>query len=1143
MNKLLRKYGNPPLFYQFLRKMKLTILIVTVSILSCLSAETYSQTTKLTITENNSTLLNVLRAIEGQSEFKFFYNEKVDVNRSVSVEATQKSVTDILDKVLLGTSVRYKVLGRQIALYDNNEMEPFMSEQQGKKVTGKVTDQSGASLPGVTILVKGTTTGTITDNNGQFRLTVLPDAKTLVFSFVGMKSQEIQIEGKTTFSVVLTEVTEAMEEVVVVGYGIQKKVTLTGAVSAIKNEDIVTVKNENIQNMLTGKIAGVRVVQNTSEPGSFSNQFDIRGLGSPLVIIDGIPRDNMTRLDPNDIESISILKDASAAIYGVRAANGVVLISTKKGADKTLELSYSGNMGWQITSGLPKSTGPIDWMTLANEAKMHNANGYQIRFTEADFAPYRDGTKQGTDWYSECIKEMAPETQHTLSATGGNETTHYYMSLGYMFQESFLRSNDFNYEKYNIRSNISSKLTNRLTLDLNIVGIMDETQKSTQDTYWIIESFWRSNPLHPVYANNTPPYLQQGLVDGTNPVSMMEKDVEGYRLWNKKWFQSSASLNYEVPYIKGLRAKTIFSFDYNIADNKMYKRGYYQYDYDAAAKKYIPMVRNFPSTLQRQHYTNQSILYQVSLNYDRIFAASHNVNGLLLFEGSQRNGDNFYASRELSIPIDQLLAGNSSLQQGYMDVGNLYKDANLGLVGKFGYNYKSKSLGEFNFRYDGSSKFGSGQQWGFFPVGSIGWRLSEESFWKDSKLSFINNFKARASYGKMGDDNASSYQFVAGYVYPAAGNGYALPGGNIFDDVFVNSSVNKGIINPYITWYEAKTFDLGLDMEAWSGLLGVTFDYFNRDRIGLLTTRSLSLPSVVGAALPQENLNGDYTQGIDLELNHRNRVGDFSYNVKGVFSYTRTKKTYVERSKDGNSYDNWKSNGNDRFNGIWWGYESNERYQDGRYQSYEDIANSPIYVGRGALPGDYAYEDWNGDGLISSLDSHPIAYNGVPMINFGLTLGAEYKGLDVNILLQGAAITNVSYLMQELTPMWGNDNSSALIKFMDRWHPVDPTTDPYDPNTKWVSGHFAYTGTLPDVNSEHNIQNGSYLRLKNIELGYTLPTRWTLKGGIKNVRLYVNGYNLLTLTRLKYVDAEHPSDRAYAYPLNKILAFGINVKF
>lgn len=1018
-----------------------------------------------------------------------------------------------------------------------------VTAQNTRVITGVVTNEENEPLSGVSVVLKGSTTGTSTDSTGNFRITVPGTGGILVFTYVGMDSKEFPLTSGNTVAVQLSPAGATMDNVVVVGYGTQRKATLTGAVSAIRGDEIITTKNENVQNMLTGKIPGVRVTQRTAEPGSFDNNFDIRGMGTPLIIIDGIPRngDAFQRLDPNDIDNISILKDASAAIYGVRAANGVVLVTTKRGSKNKIELNYSGSFTWQIPSGLPETVDAIQYMTLRNERAMHNVNGGSPIFNDQQFEDYLNGTKTSTDWYPLVFNSFAPQTMHNLSATGGNEKTTYYIGLGYQYQEGFFKSSDLSYNKYNVRSNITSNISDRLTLDLNLNLIMDEQERPYQDSWWILRSFWRQGPQIPAYANNDPTKPFHGLIEGDNPVSFMDKDLVGYRKFNNKWIQSSASLKYDIPGVRGLNVKGLFSYDYNINNINLFQKEYQQYRYDEASETYSVFTRQSPNRIRREAYNRTQSLGQVSINYDRTFA-EHKVGGLLLGEAQKRTGDNFIAQRDLVLGLPYLFAGLAQGQLATMNAGAdaLYETSNLALAGRFNYGYDDRYLAEMLFRYDGSSKFAKGSQWGLFPAASVGWRISNEEFFRNSNtLSFVSQLKVRASYGKTGDDNASSYQFISGYNYPTPSSSRNFTGGYVFDGNFNASANNKGIPNPNITWFTSKTFDVGVDVELWNGLLGVTADYFSRHRDGLLARRNGGIPTVVGAGLPEENLNSDRTFGFDMELSHRNRLGDFSYNVKAIASLTRVQRLYVERGALGSSWSNWRNNQNDRYQGIHQGLAG-----DGQFQSWEEIWNSDVYIGRGTLPGDYRYEDWNGDGEINGNDVHPINYNQNPWMNFSFVFDGNYKGFDMNFLLQGSSMSSHIYGEQFREPMWGNGESGAMVQFMDRWHPLDPKADPYDPATTWVSGHYAYTGTLPDANSSFNVVDSKYLRLKSVELGYTIPSSFIKRFGLKDFRAYVNAYNLITFTEVNYVDPEHPNDTyGYLYPLNKTVSVGVNVKF
>ncbi|WP_297904219.1 TonB-dependent receptor [uncultured Parabacteroides sp.] len=1014
-------------------------------------------------------------------------------------------------------------------------------EEVSKTITGTVVDASGTPVIGANIMVKGSSNGTISDIDGKFTLSV-PEGAILEVSYIGFLSQDIRVGNQDSFQIILKEDTQKLDEVVVVGYGTQKKVTLTGSVAAINSDDILTTKNENVENMLSGKIPGVRVVQKSSEPGSFNNTFQIRGMGNPLIIVDGVPRENMNRIDANEIENISILKDASAAIYGVRAANGVVLITTKRGKGGKLELDYNGSVGWQQATGLPETANAVEYMTMMNENAINN--GRSPMYSDTDFEPYLNGSRQSTDWAGSAINKFAPQTQHSFSAHGQTEKINYFINFGYLKQDGYWKSGDLNYERFNARSNISAQLTKHLKAEV-LLGAMKDTKNAPYSDAWLVyKSIWTQVPTWPLYANDNPNYMYNA-ADADHPMAITDADISGYKKNNTKSFQSTFNLEYDVPFIQGLKAKASYSYDYTMWENKEFEKEYTLYTYDTENAVYNPTKTQTPSSVKRSFKEHESSLLQLSLNYNRTFNELHDVSVLALYEENTQRMDNFYAKRRFSMDsVDELFAGNSLNQEGSMNSSGyspntalynqdgLWKIANKGWVGRLNYSYASKYMAEFSFRMDGSSKFAAGHRWGFFPAGSIGWRLSEETFIKENpSLSFINNLKLRASYGKMGDDNSSTYQFLTGYDYPSSGT--------VFDGTYVNALGMRGMSNPYITWFTSKMLNIGIDADLWNGLLGFQVDYFTRDRDGLLATRSSSLPGTVGASLPQENLEGDMTKGFEIAVTHRNTIQDFTYYFSGNFSYARTNWTKKEISRRGNSYRNWRDNSTDRYNDLWWGYG-----YLGQFTSYDEVYHSPIMDSKGnstARPGDYAYEDWNGDGVIDDYDKHPIATTGDPKINFGFTIGAEWRGIDLTMLFQGAAMSNVKYPEQLEMPLYWDRNGLAM--FMDRWHLVDMN----NPDSEWIPGYYPSTNTGETKNyeeSERSVQNATYLRLKSLEIGYTFPKQWLSRLGIQRVRLYFSGYNLITFTGIKYLDPEHPSDTyGYLYPLSKTYNVGINVSF
>ena len=937
-----------------------------------------------------------------------------------------------------------------------------------------------------------------------------------------------------------------LDELVVVGYGSQKKATLTGAVSAIKGEELTATKNQNAQNMLTGKVAGVRVVQQTAEPGQFNNHFDIRGFGSPLIVVDGVPRGNMERMDPNDIESISVLKDASASIYGMRAANGVVLITTKSGSRDRTTVEYNGYYGLQTPADILRPVDAAGRRTLFNE-KLYRQNieNPTHRYTQDQIKEYLDGTKQSTDWYDAVLRNIAPQQAHSLTVRGGGQKVDYFVSFGYTNQKGFFQKDALGYDRFNVRSNINANVTDNLRLSVKLAGTIDNRKSASMSSWEVYKNLWRSATDDPIYANDTEPYYQKPISADDNPVAVIDPSVTGWNKNQNNIITTTFEGVYKIPWVKGLSAKGMFTFDKSIGNDKNFQKAYKFYNYIEASQTYEGLSRRGPTQANVSSSQSSSMLWQVSLNYDNTFGKNH-IGALMLYEETYSQGFRIYAKRYVPMEIPYLFTGESTDQVGTED--NISEYSAKGLVGRLNYDYAGKYLVEFAFRYDGSSKFPVGKQWGFFPSASVGWRISEEPFIKNN-APWINNLKIRASYGILGDDGASQYQFISGYDYPNTSGSYqnGSPTGYMFGGNYTNALGFRAIANPNITWYTARTANIGLDAEFWRGLFGFTVEVFQRDREGLLASRMVTLPGTFGSTMPQENLNSDRTKGFEIELRHHNKVGDFTYSITGMMSLTRGMRVYYETNPAGNSYDYWRNRNLNRYNDIFFGYG-----KGGRYTNYDDIYNS-IYAGSGTLPGDYWYEDWNEDGVVDGSDVHPIATTtnpgsswqdrrNYPLMNFGLTFAGEWKGLDFNLLFQGAGMSYVAYGEQLTAPLAWDGN--ALELFMDRWHPEDPLGLPYNPATKWVEGHQMFGAATPEANSLYMMQRGDYLRLKSAEIGYTFPSKWTSKVKIKALRIYFSGYNLFTITGVYSVDPERPSNLyGYMYPLNRTFNLGLNIKF
>jgi TonB-linked SusC/RagA family outer membrane protein len=1026
--------------------------------------------------------------------------------------------------------------------------------QQKKTITGTVVDKNGETIIGANIVEKGTTNGTVTDVDGFFSLQV-EESATLHVSYIGYLSQEITTTERVMFNIILEEDTQALEEVVITGYMTQRKKTLTGSISTVSNQDLTVTKNENVVNMLSGKMPGLRITQRSSQPGAYNTVIDVRGYGEPLFVVDGIPRDKeyFSRMDPEEIESISLLKDGAAAVYGMRAANGVMLITTKSGTSQEgkVDISYSGYYSWQQMLYIPDGISSIEWMTLRNEQNWKDFNGnYLTRrdplYTDANFADREE--KKDYNWLEAIYRNFTPQKQHNLTVSGGGEQVRFFASMGYSKQDGSFKSGSLWSDRWNFRSNVDAKITQRLSARISLGAILSNNHEPNTHIPYLFKWTWLARPDGPYYANDNPDFLNgegEYLNEGRNLLAESNSDYVGYRLNKTRRLNGTFSLAYEIPGVKGLSARASYDYSMSLPDNTTFVRQYNLYRYDPANDFYAPIVRNSPSSVTRLASFNFDTNMQLGLNYSNKFGM-HSVNGALVFEEYYQEWENFSASRNLSVNSEYLFAGDADGQQG---TGGTPGDRlNQAFIGQFNYDYAGKYLADFRFRYEGSSRWPKESRWGFFPSVSIGWRISEESLIKNN-IDIISNLKLRASYGELGDDNQGDMRFNyppvnVGYDYAASTRGW------YFDNVLYAGVTPTSIPNPRLTWYKVTMKNIALDLGLFNDKLSGTFELFQRDRTGLLATSSTVIPGTVGANLPQENLNADRNFGWEIELAHHNRIFGVNYYVTGQFSATRSMRVDWLETPASHSYDHWRNRTSGRYNSIWWGTESG-----GMFTSMEDIRNYQTYpMGQGTLPGDWWSVDWNEDGIIDANDNHPLATLGLPIFNYGLSMGASYKNFDLSVNFQGAHrfYLELSELFNSPLPFGG---MNTLYWFMDRWHPTDPNADYFHPDTEWISGYYPVTGGNGRSTGTNNMRDATYLRLKTLELGYSLPKGLLSKQKVQSLRVYLSGYNMLTFSKLRDLDPERPSSTPgigaattqygdmYAYPNNKTFTIGVNIKF
>lgn len=1026
---------------------------------------------------------------------------------------------------------------------------------QRRAVTGVVLDDNGEPLPAANVIVVGTSKGVVTDLDGQFSIQADPKER-LAVSFLGYQTAYVQASSES-LRISLSPDPNFLQETVVIGYGTHRKATLTGAVSAVTNSEIAVTKNESVINMLSGKVPGLRVTQSSSQPGAFDNKIDIRGMGTPLIVVDGVPRDQdyFSRMDANEIDNISVLKDASAAIYGVRAANGVILVTTKHGSsgtdDAKFDITLSGNYGFQDFLYLPTTADAVTHMMLMNEKVFNEMSpNYPSRslpkYTEEQIEAYRSGEKIATNWSDEIFKKYVPQQQYNLSVNGSSNKLDYFFNLGFMDQEGSYKSGSLNYNRWNFRSNVDARITDRLTASIQLSGYMDETNQPNTKIWTVYKFAWTYRPTSQAWIDgdhNLPGYDNE-MIEAENPVASTDSRFTGFRQEKRYNLDGGLALKYDIPFVEGLYAKAFYNYNFFTTDNSQFLRIYYLYARDGAGNLQS-FIRNSPGSVRRQANPATGNTLQLSLNYDHTFAMSHHVTALALYEETYNKWDEFYAQRETFLDNQYLFAGEDENQLGAQgDIGDLSRRA---LVGRLSYDYKSKYIADFSFRYDSSSRFPKASRWGFFPAFSAGWRISEENFIKEN-APWISNLKIRGSWGLMGDD-ASAGRYpptIVGYeLRPDSYEYYYQPG------ALVTGVAPTSIPNPRLTWYTAETANIGLDWNFWNQKFAGSVEAFRRHRSGLLATSAAVLPGIVGASLPQENLESDVTFGWEVELSHHNKVGDFRYWVTSQVSATKNRWDVRMTVPSGNSLEQWRrADLSGRNKDIWFSIE-----EGGRFENYEQIQNHPVSAGgfwSGVLPGDYWYEDWNEDGVIDNNDMHPVATYNLPVFNYGATIGAAWKGFDFSMNWQGAAGVYSAFteIFAEVGPFNGG---SALSIYTDRWHTVDPDADPWNPSTEWIPGEYPATGH--SFNSYATaIRNASYIRLKTLELGYTLPKSVLSKALIKELRVFVNGYNLLTFSPLKNIDPERPGSeggantdnvgiRIYNYPVNRTVNLGASIKF
>jgi len=993
---------------------------------------------------------------------------------------------------------------------------------QSQTVTGKITDEAGEPLPGVTVQVKASTVGTVSDLNGNYELNDVPGGSILVYSYVGMLSQEIEVGNQSEISVVLVEDAVGLEEVIVVGYGTQKKGNLTGAVSAVKADDISKVPVANVSQALSGRVPGLVTRQLSGEPGYDKVDISIRGFGPALVIVDGVERP-MTDLDPNEIESVTVLKDASAAVYGARAGNGVILVTTKRGTIMKPTFTLNSTYSMQGLTLYPESMDAAQYSELVREAEINvGVPEENMRFSEAEVQKYQEGTEpgyEGSDWWDAIVRDYAPMQQHNLSVRGGSKQASYYTFLGYTQQGGMWKSGDNRLDRFNLRSNLDTKITDNITMSADISLITGKINRPRRDITTLFHDVRFHTPTYPTSLPDPDKVAYCGQV--ANGIAGTTSDIAGYNKGADNNFNGTLSAKWDVPFVQGLAFKGLVNYQFFMEENKGWTKKYDQWTYDHTSDTYTNWgSHQTESSLSESFSRARKLTGQLSASYNRVFDDKHDLSALLLAEGIDEYSKWFSAGRGgyITSSLEYLFAGSPDVQTAN---GAASETGRLSYIGRLNYAYEGKYLFESTFRYDGSPKFPEDRRWGFFPSASIGWRLSQESFMNN--LDWLDNLKLRASASKTGYDGIGAFQYLAGYGFASR---YMIGGETR------TGLEPTGLANPFITWEDMTIYNIGVDFAAYRGMLYSEIDVFYRDRENMLATRQESLPLTFGADLPQENINSQNNRGFDILVGHRNISGEFRYDVSGNISWTRAKWDHFEEPEYTDPDDiriNQKS-------GNWtnrvFGY-----IDDGLFTSQDEIDNHTLdqdLQGNATLqPGDVKYIDQNEDGVLDWRDKVEIGYGQTPNLMFGLNINMSYKGFDLSALIQGAGRRDF-FPTVDLTDFRGN----LEILYTKRWHEGNNDANAEVPRV--------YPGGKENnkPKSTYWMKDGSYVRLKVLNIGYNLPKEWISRVHLANVRIYFGGTNLLTFSELTgwQLDPE-VNIVSRSYPVQKVYTFGLSLDF
>ncbi|GAB3650233.1 TonB-dependent receptor [Echinicola sediminis] len=984
-------------------------------------------------------------------------------------------------------------------------------------ISGSVVDENGLSLPGATIVEKGTNNVSITDGDGKYSITADDENGILVFSYIGYETQEITINNRTSINVQLKLATDQLDEVVVVGYGTQKKSEVTNAVVQTSGETLKKSTAASLSNSLAGRMAGLYVNQRSAAPGFDDAQIMVRGFNtyrnnSALIVIDGVANadpDGLNRLDPNDIESISVLKDASAAIYGAQSAGGVILVTTKRGKTGKPSFNLSSTQSFQSPTMRTKSADAFEYMGILNASRA--LDGTSPDFPDELIEAFRSGDRRQEDWYAALVDGPAPQSRHSLSMRGGTEKIKYFASLGTTSQGAILRGDDISkLKQYNVRANLDVTVTDDLEVGIDLSFREKYTQTPQGGAGGEIGYFASTSPLQEAYIDGDFRYPGQGW-SHLNPAARLRSP--GYRKYTADVASGTFRYKYTMPFLKGLSLQGFASIVKTANYNKSFNYTWEYFEKNSAGEIVKRTSRIVEDIGLREDFSQSTrVTLNSRLGYETTINDVHNISAFLAYEQMEYKDNYFWAQRlgYDSPQIDQLFAGSTD-RSNWNNNGSASESARQNYFGRVRYDFSNKYLLGFNFRYDGSPIFPKETRWGFFPGVSAGWVISNEPFMASSGFS---NLKFRGSWGQLGNDRVNPFQYIGAFGY---GTGWVINGAD------VRGIQATSTPNPNITWEVSETTDLGLEAGLLDNKVTFEIDVYKTKTSNILGTRQASIPGYTGLALPDENIGEMESQGIEFQTGYKQYIGEVFFSLNGNVSYNENKIIYFDEVPQAEEYQKLEGNP----------FGSILVYKAvGIYRTQEDLDNNVNYPG--AQLGGLIFSDLNGDGVINGNDRYRYNANSFPKMQFGLNMNLDYKAFDLAVLFQGQS--GAKWRLNNGFSSGANGNGLAYVA--NNSYTMD--------NTSAELPRVRLTGTGAS-DSDFYYQEVTWLRLKSVELGYTIPKDLLSKLGVDAFRLYVSGDNLfMVFNNLKKYGAGDPeflSGNGGAYPNMRRLNFGLNITF